>query len=180
MGNLIKVPFPHMALNAHNVPPPDYLMFNTWKVNENDTVNHIVGWVRKVAVGMPGGRIETLIFNSHGSPGSIHIGQWIKVPDLGTFQAWNTEKGPLIKNIWIVACQVAGQRDFVSGGVDGKSFLKDLAAATGATVKGGVRKQKTGMKEIPIGYIDEWEGEVIVVAPGAEPVTELHGNSSHE
>lgn len=167
-----------MALNSHNVPPPDYLMYNTWKVAENSTVDHIVGWVRIVALGMPGGRIATLIFNAHGSPGKIHIGQGINLPDIALFQAWNTEKGPLINEIWIVACRVAGKEKFASGGVDGESFLKDFSIATGATVTGAVREQRTGMKEIPIGSIDEWEGQVITYKKGVRSIHQ-HENMSY-
>jgi hypothetical protein len=54
MAATIKVPFPHMALNSHNVPPPDYLMFNTWKVAASTTVSHMIGWTAKVARGGPG------------------------------------------------------------------------------------------------------------------------------
>ena len=159
MPNLIRVPFPHMALNSHNVPQPDYLMFNTWKVAQTDTVAHIVGWVRVVAKGMPGGQIETLIFNAHGNPGKIYLGQGITYYDLHEFQFWKTEKGPLIKNIWIVACRVAGS-DPASGVITGDQFCKELAATTGASVTAAVREQRVGMNKIPIGFIDEWEGEV--------------------
>src|SRR5262245_39711668 len=128
MANTIKVPFPHMALNSHNVPPPDYLMHNTWKVDESHSVSHIVGWVKEVAKGMPGGKgIKTLIFNAHGDPGTIYIGPGIRIPDLAAFQAWNSESGPLIKEIWIVACRVAGQPEFVSGGPDGEAFCREMA-----------------------------------------------------
>ena len=59
MAATIKVPFPHMALNSHNVPPPDYLMFNTWTVAASTTVSHMIGWTAKVAGGVPGGyRLE--------------------------------------------------------------------------------------------------------------------------
>jgi len=179
MPNIIPVPFPHMALNSHDVPPPDYLMFNTWKVAQSDSVDHIVGWVREVAVGMPGSQIATLIFNAHGSPGKIHIGQGIGLNDLHKFQPWKTAKGPLIKEIWIVACRVAGKGKFVSGGPDGESFCKDLALATGALVTAAVREQHTGMNKIPIGYIDEWEGEVRTYDAKNRTIRQPE-NASHE
>lgn len=180
MPDIIPVPFPHMALNAHDVPPPDFLMLNTWKVAQTDTVDHIVGWVQKVAVGMSGGRMATLIFNAHGSPGKIHIGQGIGLNDLHKFQPWKTEKGPLIKEIWIVACRVAGKDKFVSGGPDGESFCKDLALATGSLVTAAIRKQYTRMGKIPIGHIDEWEGEVRTYDENGNKTIHQPENASHE
>ena len=178
MAKLIPVPFPHMVLNSHDVPPPDYGMLSSWKVAENTPVDFMISNVKITGLGFPGGRVATLIFNSHGSPGKIHIGQGINLLDLSKFQAWNTANGPLIKEIWIVACKVAG-KDKASGGVDGESFLRDFALATGAMVTGAVREQKTGTKEIPGGFIDEWEGEVMTFDRKGNKTIRQAENSSH-
>jgi hypothetical protein len=178
----ISVPFPHMVLNSHDVPPPDYGMLNSWKVGKSETVDHMVDWIKTVALGMPdGGKIRTLIFNAHGSPGAIHVGQGIGLGDLHKFQLLKTKDGlPLIKEIWIVACKVAGKGKFVSGGPDGETFCKDLALATGALVTAGTREQRTGTDKIPLWHIDEWEGEVRTYDPKGNRTIRQHDNASYE
>ncbi len=163
----IPVPFPHMVLNSHDVPPPDYEMFNSWKVDAKITPDHMAGWIRKVALGVEGGKLATLIFNSHGNRGAIHTGQGIHMRDLHHFQ-WlrRNERASLVGEIWIVACEVAGADNNVSGGPDGEDFCYEFAKAALAPVTAGIRKQKApGPISIPAWHIDDWEGEVYTYLP---------------
>lgn len=104
-------PFPHMVLNSHNVPPPDYQMFNSWKVSKGDTPSFMVSQIRDIATGAPDGKLQTVIFNSHGSPGKIHIGTGITITNAPLFTKL---KGGVVQ-IWIVACEVAGGSSSVTG-----------------------------------------------------------------
>jgi hypothetical protein len=169
MAATIKVPFPHMVLNSHNVPPPDYFMFNTWKVSASTTVSHMIGWTAQVARGAPGGNgLATLIFNSHGRPGNIEIGVGIGLSDASAFAALNG----LVTRIWFVSCEVAGDYSQVaSGAPDGKDFCKEVARAAGAYVKAGSAIQKAAKMSLAVGYIDQWEGELFVFDPKGNPTT---------
>jgi hypothetical protein len=168
MAATIKVPFPHMVLNSHNVPPPDYLMFNTWKVAASTTVSHMIGWTAKVAREVPGGKLATLIFNSHGRPGNIEIGVGIGLSDASAFAGLNG----LVKQIWFVSCEVAGDyRGVASGAPDGKDFCRDVARASGAYVKAGSAIQYAGKMSLAVGYIDEWEGDLFVFDPDGNPTS---------
>ena len=72
-------PFPHMVLNSHNVPPPDYQMSNSWKVSSMDPPPFMVSQIRDIAAGLPEKKWRTVIFNRHGSPEKIHIGTGISL-----------------------------------------------------------------------------------------------------
>jgi hypothetical protein len=157
---LITVPPPHMVLNSHNVPEPDYEMQHSWKVSPGETVENMIARIRKTALEIQGGRLKTLIFNSHGSPGVIHIGQGIRLQDLHHFE-WlkKDDKTGLIDEIWIVACQVAGIQGEVTGGASGDEFCKSMAKTTLSDVKAGVKNQYgSGRISIPPGTIDNWNG----------------------
>lgn len=165
---MIKVPFPHMVLNSHNVPGEEYDMWNTWKVPKSTSVDHIVDWVATVAKGAPGGKLETLIFNAHGKPGKISIGQGITRNHVTKFSALSG----LVARIWIVACRVA-QINGAGSITDGNYFCYRLAQESGAYVKASTAKQK-GPPDllvtdfIPYGYIDSWEGTVYRWNPKGE------------
>lgn len=164
---MIKAAFPHMALNSHNVPGEEYEMWNTMKVAKSTHIVHLLDWVKKVAKGAPGGKLQTLIFNSHGRPGKISIGQGIRRKDVEKFRVL---KGFVVR-IWIVACSVAKIRR--AGTItDGNWFCYRLAQESGAYVTAssvkqrGPRKNKTVRNwheweekndSLPYGYIDDWE-----------------------
>jgi hypothetical protein len=165
---MIKVPFPHMVLNAHNAPGEEYRMWNTWKVPKSTSVDHMVDWISKVAKGAPDGKLETLIFNAHGRPGKISIGEGITRNDVTKFSVLNG----LVKRIWIVACKVARIKE--AGAItDGNYFCYRLAQESGAYVRASSATQTTYpdllvANFIPYGHIDEWEGEVFTWNPKGE------------
>lgn len=167
MGKLIPVPPPHMVLNSHNVPEPDYQMMESWKVPDGEPVERMVARIRKVALAAEGGKLKTLIFNSHGSPGIIHIGQEIRMQDLNHFE-WlkRDDKTTLVEEIWIVACRVAGNQENVTGGTSGDEFCKLLARTTLSDVKAGEKNQYgSGAVSIPPWTIDSWNGDPKIYFP---------------
>jgi hypothetical protein len=167
-GNvMIKVPFPHMVLNAHSAPGEEYQMWNTWKVAQSTSVDQMVGWIATVAKSAPEGKLETLIFNGHGAPGKIKIGQHITRQDVEKFRVLKDNN--LVKRIWIVACKVA--RIGEAGGItDGNYFCYRLAQESGAYVRASSARQYAYpdilvANFIPWGHIDEWEGDVFTWNP---------------
>jgi len=165
---MIGVPYPHMVLNSHNVPGIEYKMWNTWKVPKSTSVDHMVEWVAKVARGAPGGCLSTLIFNSHGKPGKISIGQGITRNDVEKFAALKKES--LVDRIWIIACKVARIKE--AGSItDGNYFCYRLAQEAGAFVKAGSANQTPHyIFDVPYGYIDDWESTVYTWNPKGEPI----------
>ena len=165
---MIKVPFPHMVSNAHNVPGEEYEMWNTWRVPRSKSADHMIDWIATVAQNAPDGKLSTVIFNAHGKPGKIKIGQGITRDDVTKFSRL---KG-LVDRIWIVACKVA--RIAGAGSItDGNYFCYRLAQESGAYVKASTATQ-TGITDLPIidsipfGYIDDWEGTVFRWRPTGE------------
>lgn len=157
-----------MVLNAHNVPGEEYQMWNTWKVAKSTSVDQMVSHIANIAKTAPGGKLETLIFNAHGSPGRIRIGTHIIYLDVEKFRPLRD----LVKRIWIVACQVAQIKETKSM-TDGNRFCYRLAQESGAYVRAGTAVQITYpdlliTNFIPYGYIDEWEGEVFTWNPKGE------------
>lgn len=157
--------FPHMALNSHNVPPPDYQMFNTWKVSSGDPASFMVAQIRDIAAAAPGGKLETVIFNSHGSPGKIHIGRGITVAEAPLFAKL---KGKVVQ-IWIVACKVAGGPKPVTGSSAGVRFCQALSDKSGAVIYASTRNQSVEEAGLIYGEIDFYEGETYLFQPGQKP-----------
>ena len=161
-------PFPHMVLNSHNVPPPDYQMFNSWKVSQGDTASFMASQIRDIAAGTSEGKLQTVIFNSHGSPGKIHIGRGITIADAPLFAKL---KGRVVQ-IWIIACQVAGEA--ASGAtVTGTSFgirsCQALSDKSGAVIYASTRNQSVEEASLNYGEADFYEGQTYLFQPGKKP-----------
>ena len=62
-----------MTLNAEDVPGPEYHMRNMWRVEKTSPPSHTLGCAGTVAKGAPGGKPETLVMNSHGSPAYLYM-----------------------------------------------------------------------------------------------------------
>src|SRR5262245_13210791 len=99
----IKVPFPHMSLNAEALPSGPFLMWNTWIVSYGTTVEHMLGWTAEVARTSPWGKLETVIINSHGCGARMLIGEGIMRRHTQNFAVL---KG-LVNKIWLTGCSVA-------------------------------------------------------------------------
>lgn len=154
---MFEIPQPSMALNSHDVPPPDYMMWNTYKVSASTSVENMIGWSATVAKGVSGG-LKCLIINCHGSPGRLHIGTGISLRDAPVFGAL---KGR-VNTIFIVACQIAQTGS--GGALDGNLMCGAIAKAAGATVFCSTALQTTGLFTViglQDGTIDEYEGTIL-------------------
>jgi len=159
---MIKVPFPHMVLNAEQIPGR-FRMWNTYDVDYGTSVEHMLGWTAKVARTSPWGYLETMIINCHGGPARLLIGAEITRQDTPQFEVLKDDDGsPLVKRIWIVACSAA----YIGSGWkgDGNLFSCEIAKASGAYVTVPTSGQK-GERDVPGGYIDNWEGTVLTYGP---------------
>jgi hypothetical protein len=151
---MFEIPQPSMALNAANVPPPDYRMWNTYKVAADDESTHVIGWASVVAKSLDSG-LKCLVLNSHGIPGKLLMGNGIDLSDAGLFSQMNGK----VNSIFIVACQVAKSQ----GSVDGNLLCTGIAKAAGAHVFCSTDFQSTGLYGLiglPVGTIDEYEGPI--------------------
>jgi hypothetical protein len=175
---MIKVPFPHMALNADDLPGEHFEMWNTGRVPKSKSAYQIADWIATVARGAPGGKLETVIFNCHGKPGRLLIGQGITRYNVHEFYILRS----LVERIWIVACKVAKVKK--AGTVsDGYYFCRRLARKSGAfviastidqtqIVSGSYRNSMcTPIDNIPYGYIDDWEHPIFCWNPKGEIVS---------
>jgi len=154
---MFEIPQPSMALNSHNVPAPDYMMWNTYKVSAGTSPEHMIGWTATVAKGAKGG-LRCLTLNSHGSPGHLSLGTGITLNDANVFSAL---KGH-VNTIFIVACRI-GQTGY-GGALDGNLMCGAIAKAAGATVFCSTDFQNTGLHTIiglSYGFIDEYEGTIL-------------------
>ena len=142
-----------MALNAADVPGPHYKMWNTWEIPASEDPNHILGWASAVAKGASGGKLNALVFNSHGSPAHLYMGTGIGWPQVASFSML----AGLVDEIYIIACQVVS----FTGAGDGNLWCGAIAKAAKAMVYASNAKQSTGLWPwIPYGNIDGYEGKV--------------------
>ncbi len=159
--------FPHMVLNSHDVPPPDYKMWNSWKVAANISAAHMFSQISSIADNAPGKRLGCVIFNSHGTPGKIWIGKGISMTDMAHF---DKIKGKVME-IWIIACNVA-----LIGSVSG-GFCQAIADRTGAVVTASTREQSVEESALGYGEVDFYEGQTFIFRPGEQP---FQAQSSYE
>jgi hypothetical protein len=167
-------PFPHMVLNSHNVPPPDYQMFNSWKVSSSDPPAFMVSQICDIGAGLLEKKWQTVIFNSHGSPGKIHIGTGISLGDAPLFIKL---KGKVVQ-IWIVACQVAGgstTSTTVTGTSSGIRFCQALSDKSGAVIYASSRNQSVEEPTLGYGEIDFYEGQTFMFTPGSKSPYQVQG-----
>ena len=164
---MITLDQPSMALNAENVPGPDYHMWNTWRVSSAEAPAHILDWVATVATTAPGGTLNALVFNCHGSPAHLSLGTgfgWAQIPFFSSLSG-------LVNDIYLVACEVVS----FSGPGDGNLFCGAIAKAAQANVYASNATQNTGLWPwIPYGQIDGFEGNVWKWHPdGSNELTNL-------
>jgi hypothetical protein len=164
---MIAMKFPHMALNAEDVPQPRYKMWNTYEVPESHAAEKILTWTATVARGAPGGKLGSLVINCHGyevkSRGGygLQLGTGLQRRHTALFKGL---KG-LLGEIHIVACKAAEIADpGTSGDGDGNLFCCEIAKNAGVNVYASTAKQTPGMWNdawgIPYGKIDDYEGDV--------------------
>jgi hypothetical protein len=122
---------PSMALNAQDVPGPDYVMWNTWKVPQATPAVDVLGWTANVARGAPGGRLNAILLNGHGSPAHVSIGTGIGWPEVPLFASLIG----LVNEVYITACEVVS----FTGPGDENLFCGSIAKAAGGTGPRGIR-----------------------------------------
>jgi hypothetical protein len=109
---MIHLDGPHMGLNDSR-STNKVQMWNTWGVLQNETVDHMIGWVAEVAKKASGGKLKNMVFRCHGAPAFLLCGAGIRRSDASKFTAWRG----LIDKIWFSACQVAYITPPASAGV---------------------------------------------------------------
>src|SRR5262249_13043103 len=146
-----------MALNAKDVPGPNYKMWNTRNdIPSTEDPGHILGGVASVAKGAPGGRLKALVFNCHGDNAILHMGTGIGWGQVALFSLLLDSSGKgLVDEIYLVACEVVS----FSGPGDGNLFCGAIAKKAQAYVYASNADQNTGLwPSIPFGKIDGFEG----------------------
>jgi len=169
---IIAIPKPSMALNTWNMTGlgfPQYKMYNTWYLDENETVEHIAGWVAKVASGAPGGRLKCVVLNSHGSQGRASLSKRASL-DSSTAKSFAPLKG-LVSHFIITACDVIGIPPGQTDGFwndSGVKLVYALAQATGARVYASNEDQSEDITYVLFGGqgdIDDFEGSILMMPP---------------
>jgi hypothetical protein len=133
-------------------------MWNTWIVPHGTPVEKMLGWTAEVAQNSPWGKLETVVFNSHGCGARLLIGEGLMRRHTPNFAVL---KG-LVNRIWICGCSVAAIQG--SGDNDGNLFCCEIAKASEALVTAPTGLQK-GEKNVGYGHIDDWEGTVLTYGP---------------
>ena len=162
---MIRMKQPSLVVHSHDVPGHKYQMKWTWKTLPGATAGEIVNWILHANNGQFGARkqrLENVIINCHGTPGSLWIGgtshPGLHSGNIGVFSALQRCN---IGTIWLVACEVAAQQGVATGGV-GKTFCADLAKTTGCEVIASAATQHVNLgfylRGCPWGCIDDYEG----------------------
>lgn len=162
---MFEIPQPSMALNSHNVPPPDYRMWNTRKVDKEVRASDLISNIAAVADAATGGYLRSLIFNCHGDPGVLRMGTGIGRSETPLL----ADLAGKVHTIMIVACDVA-QIGEANTWKDGNLFCAEFAKYSGAYVFASSALQSTGLYTVlglPVNMVDEYEGDVYRYNPNA-------------
>ena len=73
---MITIPQPAMVLNADDVPGPDYKMWNTRRVKENEDPLWVMKNVASVAKSATGAKLKALVINCHGYYRTLKEHKW--------------------------------------------------------------------------------------------------------
>ena len=168
---MMEIPQPAMVLNSHDVPGAEYKMTNTWKVPENTTPQHMLGWCAQVFKDFKTkhpNSTTTLIINCHGDVTAgnrggygLLIGTGIKLGTVSEFE----KIAPHCDQIIITACQAA-RITSAGGDGDGNLLMSGIAKAAQAYVTCSTADQTIAWTPwLPFGYIDDWEGTVLTYGP---------------
>ena len=162
---MIRIKQPALVVHAHDVPGYKYQMKWTWKMLSGAAAGDIVNWILHASNGQFGARkqrLENVIINCHGAPGSLFIGgTGSPAVDIKSVSVFSALQGCNIGAIWLVACEVANQQGVATGGV-GKTFCADLAKTAGCDVIASATIQHVNLgfylRGCPWGCIDDFEG----------------------
>jgi hypothetical protein len=167
---------PSMALNDSRLGS-EVQMWNTRFVKESDSLGNIFDNIVSVAKSAPGGKLKNLIFNCHGFPGYLQMGEGIDRVSSVIFRMLSRPK-PLVETIWLRACQVA-RIDKPGAAVqgDGNLFCSEIAQYAQCVVVAATADQIAHkyVKVHPFGCLDEFEGTLLRYGPsGAVVKSETH------
>lgn len=165
-----SVASPHMGINDPRAPV-FVQMWNTWQIQPNEPIEHIMGWTASVARNAPGGKLGSLVLCCHGSPAYLQLGEGLGDSRVGAFA---TLRG-LVDRIYVRAClvgRIVGPATASEGDADcvvnqmhatgnGHEFLRKIAINAQAEVVGSTELQATAYtttNRLPYGKLDDWEG----------------------
>jgi hypothetical protein len=160
---MIKIPQPAMVLNAENAPEPHYRMWNTRRVGSDEDPYWIMQNVASVARSAPGGKLVSLVINSHGCGSYIAIGKGISRRNVSVFSYLNG----LVDTIYLVACRVA-RIDEPGGYGDGNLLCCEISKNAQAYVYASTAPQEVDWLDrivVSYGYIDDFEGTLYLYKP---------------
>jgi hypothetical protein len=164
---MIRLEKQALAINAADVPGPDYRMDQSVKLSKAAIPVDVSNCISSALANISEGKLENLVINTHGSPGVIHlssyevldfdsnnepqkakIAQYIGIHNIFIF---NPFKGK-IGTIWLTGCQIGS----------GEAFCSKLAMTAGCDVVAANVYQyvNTGlyMRLFPHNCIDDYEG----------------------
>ena len=169
---MIRIEEPAAVLNDMRVGG-HFRMSRSIKVRKDDTRDNIVGCVATLAAGTPGGRLKSLVLNSHGLPGYLIMGEGFWQPHTKMFERWSG----LVDTIWITACRIASRcppegdlPDDLKGEMgDGYQFCRQMATSARCNVIASLAAQDVPLhSRIPDGTIDAFEGTVLCFKPSGD------------
>ena len=159
---MITLEQPSMALNDTRLPVT-VQMWNTRTVQPTDCMYNVLSDVIAVAKATKRGELKNLVFNCHGTPAHLQIGDGIDKVASVLFKMLVDPSGrPLVNTIWFRSCMVAR----MSSGGDGNMFCSDIAQYARCNVVASTASQATSTGNVlPYGQLDSFEGVVICYGP---------------
>ena len=151
---MIFLESPHVALNDSR-SNMTLSMNSSIAVQPGDTPTQ---FLNKVVVEANKQPISNLVFNCHGSPGSLQMGTGVTVADVDTFRRL---RGKVAK-IWFYACSPA------SGGA-GNDFCARIASTVHCYLLASTETQVETIAQVtqglPTGTLDTYEGLLLCFSP---------------
>src|SRR5438445_4951581 len=162
---MITLELPHMGLNDSRAPA-SARMWNTWKISQTETREHILDWVATVARGAPGGWLKHVVFSCHGNSSYLQMGVGFDRTHTPLFKRW----GGLVDRIWFRACLVAHLDTPGSAAArDGNVFCSEVARAAQCYVVASTELQtEVSGRVLPYGQLDTFEGLVLSYGPAGD------------
>lgn len=163
---MIMMESPSLAINSHDVPGPNYRMWETVNAAAGLTVAGLIGHIvhaHNLAVELERKGLANVVINCHGldKGGALYIGGENHPPlDRSNVGQLAALKGAIPGTLWLVACQAAN-------GPAGKQLCQLMATTIGCQVVAGEDDQDVGIwgsfriiQGGGRGQIDEYEGTV--------------------
>jgi hypothetical protein len=170
---MIRLPAPHMALNASDAPPPHFRMWQTCRIPTRrcDASTgavldpglgpaDVITRIQIAALSAPEERLRALVVNCRGlfdDGFGLALGSGIHLADAVLF----ADLGGLVDEIYIVASDAEQRTTPVGAGGAADEFCSAIAGHAGAIVYAAdIVHRPANRKELPYGCIDGFEGTV--------------------